>query len=186
MFAELSHSGNSHSTPEPQRRVLKESDIVLTNGNWHIAMELDVTPYLEVVATVRVDLLQVKRQRREFTAISEFKQIGNLLETLEQKIGDNQQLFPRVDPRRGLFNIGGVVLKSLFGVATNFDTRRLHESLNDLQDSYKDVTHSLSKQLTYIRKFDTLTELNAVSITNLSSIVKDSVIQSHDNFQQVT
>jgi len=90
-----------------------------------------------------------------------------------------------MDSRRGLFNVGGVLLKPLFGVATNFDTHKLHESLNGLQDSYNDVTHSLSKQLTYIRKFDMLTELNAVSIANLSSIVKDFAIQSHDKFQQV-
>ena len=74
------------------------------------------------------------------------------------------------------------MLKSLFGVATNFHTHKLHESLNGLQDSYGDVTHSLSRQLTYIRKFDTLTELNTLSITNLSSIVKDFAIQSHDMF----
>jgi len=37
-----------------------------------------------------------------------------------------------------------------------------------------------------MRKFDSLTELNANSITNLSSIVKDFVIQSLDRFQQVT
>ena len=108
------------------------------------------------------------------------------METLELKIGNFQQLFPRIDPRHGLFSLGGVVLKSLFGVATNTDTRRLHESLNDLQDSYKEVTHSLSKQLTYIRNFDLMTELNADSITNLSSIVKDSIILSHDRFQEVT
>jgi len=43
---------------------VKESDIVLTNGNWHLAIELDMTPYLQVVAIVREDLLQVERQRR--------------------------------------------------------------------------------------------------------------------------
>jgi len=165
---------------------VKERDIVLTNGNWHLAIDLDTTTYLEVVAIVREDLLQVERQRREFTADADLKQIENLVGTLERKINDIQQLFPRMDSRRGLFNVGGVLLKSLFGVATNVDTHKLHESLNGLKDDYNDVIHSMSKQLTYIRKFDTLTELNAVSIANLSSVVKDFAKQSHDNFQQVT
>ena len=65
-----------------------------------------MTPSLEVLAIVREDLLQVERQRRGFTCVSELKQIENLVGILEQKIDDFQQLFPRVDSRRDLFNVG--------------------------------------------------------------------------------
>jgi hypothetical protein len=43
----------------------------------------------------------------------------------------------------------------------------------------------LSGHLTDIKKLNTLTQENADTIMNLSSIVKDEVMQSHDRFQQV-
>jgi RNAse (barnase) inhibitor barstar len=106
--------------------------------------------------------------------------------TSEGKISNFQKILPRLDLRRGLMDLGGSALKSLFGVATVADAHKLHESLNDLQTSYSDVAHSLSSQLTYIKNLDSLTDLNANAITNLSSIVKDMVMQSHDRFQEVT
>jgi hypothetical protein len=44
--------------------------------------------------------------------------------------------------------------------------------------------HSLSNQLTYVKKVAD-TSLNTESIANLSSIVKVSIIQSHDKYQQI-
>ena len=48
------------------------------------------------------------------------------------------------------------------------------------------VTHSLSNQLTYVKKLGTATEINAEAIANLSSIFKDNIVQSHDKFQELT
>jgi len=42
---------------------LKEKDIILTNENWRIAIDLDVTPYREVISKVREDLLVVEKQK---------------------------------------------------------------------------------------------------------------------------
>jgi hypothetical protein len=164
---------------------LREKDIILTNENWRIAIDLDVTPYREVISKVREDLHIVEKQRREFTPSSELAQVKALLENLDWKISNFQQILPRPEPRRGVINFGGSVLKSLFGVATVADAHKLPESLNDLQASYLDVAHSLSDQLNYIKKFDFSIDFNADAITNLSSIVKDVVIQSHERFQEV-
>jgi hypothetical protein len=163
---------------------LKEKDVVLTTSRWLIAINLDMTPYLDVISTIREDLLLVEKQRKEYTEISELKQIETLLTTLETKLRDFPQDLPRLNPRRGLINLGGSALKFLFGTATSADVRSLHETLNAMQDSHSDV-HSLSGHLTYIKKLDTLTQENADAIMNLSSIPKDEVIQSHDRFQQV-
>ena len=46
--------------------------------------------------------------------------------------------------------------------------------------------HSLTNQLTYVKKVADTESLNTESIANLSSIVKDSIIQSHDKYQQFT
>ena len=48
-----------------------------------------------------------------------------------------------------------------------------------------DIAHSLSNQVTYIKKIDTTTGINMKAITNWSNIGKDTVIQSHDRFQQM-
>jgi len=149
---------------------LKEKDIILTNENWRIAIDLDVTPYREVISKVREDLLVVDKQKREFTPTSELVQIKALLENLDWKISNFQQILPRPDPRRGLINLGGSVLKSLFGVATVADAHKLHESLNDLQVSYLDVAHSLSEQLTYIKKLDFLIDFELIAGTRIQNI----------------
>jgi hypothetical protein len=143
MPPELNISLNNHSATEPQRRVLREKDIVLTNENWRIAIDLDVTPYREVISKVREDLLIVEKQKREFTLTSELAQLKALLENLDWKISNFQKILPRPDLWRGTINPGGSVLKSLFGVATVANAHKLHESLNDLQASYLDVAHSL-------------------------------------------
>ena len=66
------------------------------------------------------------------------------------------------------------------------DAHKLHESLIHLQASYLDVVHSQSDQPTYIKKLQFSIDLNADAITNLSSIVKDVVMQSQERFQEVT
>jgi len=54
----------------------------------------------------------------------------------------------------------------------------------------KHTVHSILKQVTYIQKLDAMTGVNSNGIANLSSIVKDitslTILDSHDNFNQVT
>jgi len=105
---------------------------------------------------------------------------------LESKLHDFHQILPRLDRRRGLVNFGGSILKTLFGTATIADVQQLHDALNDLQLQNSDITHSLSNQLSYVKRLSTATEVNAKAIADFSSIVKDNIIQSHDKFQEIT
>ena len=66
------------------------------------------------------------------------------------------------------------------------DLHRLHEAMGELQDRNAEVAHSLSKQVTYIRNLNTVTNLNTEALVNLSSIVKDNVMQSHAKFQETS
>jgi len=63
------------------------------------------------------------------------------------------------------------------------DLRRLHEAMGELRGRNAEVAHSLSKQVTYIRNLNTVTNLNTEVMVNLSSIVKDNVVKSHENFK---
>jgi hypothetical protein len=92
------------------------------------------------------------------------------------KLYNFQQVLPRLDARRGLINFGGTILKTLFRTATNADVLSLHKTLDDLQEKGTDVTHSLSSQLTYIKKLGSLTEASADAIPNLTLIVTKAVV----------
>ena len=165
---------------------MKETDIIVTNDAWRIAIDIDVRTYHDIISTIRQDLHLVEQNKKEFTSISEIRQIESLLQLLELKLSDFRQVLPRMDSRRGLVNFGGSILKTLFGTATIADISQLHDALNDFQIQNSDITHSLSNQLTYVKKLGTATEINAEAISNLSSIVKDSIIRSHDKFQELT
>jgi len=112
------------------------------------------------------------------------RQVETLLDSLESKLGQFKQLFPKVEPKRSLLNLGGTVPRTLFGTATMTDLHRLHEALGELQDRNAEVAHSLSKQVTFIRNLNTVANLNTEALVNLSSIVKDNVVKSHAKFQE--
>jgi len=76
-------------------------------------------------------------------------------------------------------------LKSVFGTATIHDINSLHETLNGLQSSTSGIVRSLSNQITYVKKSDTVTRRNNIAVANLSNIVKYDIIKSHDRFQEI-
>jgi hypothetical protein len=76
--------------------------------------------------------------------------------------------------------------KILFETATISDVNSLHNVLDELQQRNSDIVHSLSHQVTYIKKLDATAEINANAIANLSNIIKHNMIQAHDKFQRIT
>ena len=165
---------------------LKTKDVILTNDIWRSVLDLDLRPYEEIIATLREDLFLVQNQTLEFTFVKELRQVDILLTTLEAKLNYLKQFLPKLDPRRGLVNLGGVILKTLFGTATVSDLHSLHEVLNELQLHEQDVVSSLANHVTYMKRLYTITNTNLEVLSNLSSIVKGVLIQSHDPFKEIT
>jgi len=126
----------------------------------------------------------VFRHQEDSTTLSELRQVETLLDSLESKLGQFKQLFPKVELKRSLLNLGGTVLRTLFGTATMTDLHRLNKALGELQDRNAEVAHSLSKQVTFIRNLNTVANLNTEALVNLSSIVKDNVVKSYAKFQE--
>ena len=58
--------------------------------------------------------MTIEQQKQDFTPMAELKQIDSLLKTLDSRLNDFQQVLSRVDPRRGLLDVGGLVLKYIF------------------------------------------------------------------------
>jgi hypothetical protein len=113
---------------------LKTKDIIMTNDVWRIVLDLNLRPYENLISTLRGDLQLVHNGTTEFTVEKELEQVEILLEGLETKLSSLGQFTPKLDPRRGLLNIGGMFLKTLFGTATVTD-------LNSLQDTLEIYSH---------------------------------------------
>jgi hypothetical protein len=75
----------------------------------------------------------VSKQQKKFTPISELKQIEIVLNILESRLLNFQQMLPKLDSRRGILNIGGTILQTLFGITTVADLHLLHDTLNELK-----------------------------------------------------
>jgi len=139
----------------------RERDIMFSNNVWRIVIDVKMEPYEEALSIIRGDLLRVEEREQEFTFNSELKSTGTLLTTLETKLHTFKQILPKLDPRRGLTNFGGAMLKTLFGTAVDSDITSLHNNFDELQSKQQDIVHSVANQLTYIKKLDTVTSVNA-------------------------
>ena len=144
----------------------------MTNDAWRVAIDLDTSQYEEIISTLKGDLLLVESQKKEFTPVSELHQVELLLDTLEFKLSDFYRILPKLDSRRGLINLGSTILKTLFVTATVTDINSLHEAIDKLKSNNADISHSLTDQITYIKKLDAANKINSNAIANLSDIVK--------------
>jgi hypothetical protein len=104
------------------------------------------------MSIIRADLLLVEHSKQEYTPTSELQHVETLLQQLESKLSDFYRILPRLDCRRGLMNIGGHVLKALFGIAVSSDVSQLHDTRDNLQTQNSDIVHSLTNQLTLVKK----------------------------------
>jgi hypothetical protein len=94
-------------------------------------------------------------------------------------------MLPKLDNRRGLLNFGGTILQTLFGGATVSDLHMLHEKLDELKSKDVDIAHSLVNQVTYVKSLEHTVLVNSAAILNLSIILKNEIIQSHDYYQKI-
>jgi len=92
-------------------------------------------------------------------------------------------MLPKLDNRRGIMNFGDTILQTLFGIVTVSDLHTLHETLNELKSKDVDFAHSLVNQVTYVKGLDHIVSVNTDATLNFSTILKNEMIQSHDNYQ---
>ena len=139
-----------------------------------------------MISAISADLLIAEQRKKGFTCIYEFKQINMLLQTIESKLPSFSQFLPRLGRRRALLNLGGTILKYWFGTAVDFEVQELYTVFDKLNSRNSDLLHSVNDQLSYVKKLYTVAAANAEAITNLSNIVKNNIVKSHDKFQGIT
>jgi len=97
-----------------------------------------------------------------------------------------QEILPGLEKRRCMLNLGGTSLKALFGTVRVTDLHQLHGTIDELKSKKADIAHLLANQLTYVRGLHHTTRINTDVISNLSTVVKDELVQSHDRYVQPT
>jgi len=70
--------------------------------------------------------------------------------------------------------------------ATLSDLDQLHGTIDELQSKEADTVHSLANQLTYVKGLGQNTRINTDAISNMSFIVKNELVQSHERYVQLT
>jgi len=93
---------------------LRERYTILPNDVWRVAVDLVISYYELLLPNIRDHMLV---NRKEFTSIYELKQSENLLNNLQSKLLNFQQLLPMLDSRRGILNLGGIIKNTLLGNA---------------------------------------------------------------------
>jgi len=158
--------------------VFERNIFFLTDDSWRIAIQIDLYPYDETISTIRADLLAVEQRRKDFTFTFKPQSIETLLTALESKLHNFKQILPKLDPPRGLLNLGGIMLKALFGSAVVSNVTQIHNMFDEFQSNQQNIVHSIDNQITYIKKLDSDTSENAELISNFSSVVRDNIIRS--------
>jgi hypothetical protein len=97
-----------------------------------------------------------------------------------------QQILPGLDKRHSMLNVGGTSLKALFGTIKVTDLLQLHRTTDELKSKKAEIAHLLANQQTFVRGLDHTTRINTNVISNLSTFVKQELVQSHDRYVQLT
>jgi hypothetical protein len=133
------------STDLKQNNVfIKQEDIILTNDDWKIVVNIELAFYEELLAKLKDELHQTYNEDTLFTLIHELKQVENLLDKLESEKSAFEEILPCLDTRCAVLNVAGSYFKLLFGTAMIADLESLHNAVEELHEKQENST--LGKQ----------------------------------------
>jgi hypothetical protein len=164
---------------------LRQKDVVLSDDRWLALLSFNLTQHASVLTELEKNLHAVREAATQSTSIGETRQVEEALHALQEKLANIQRFLPRPTRKRGLLNVGGTVLKTLFGTATVVDLQSLHNTMDGLQRRQETVTHSLNRQLTYFRDLDETVGRDHKAIIDLSSAIRDFAVNTQESFQEV-
>ena len=159
---------------------IKKADIVLTNDNWKVVVHFKLTPFERAIEILLADMEDVEVVTHRTSLIDEVLQAQTAVNSLESKLINLKRFLPKPERRRGLLNVGGSILKLIFGTAIVAELANLHTTVDDLKQKQGEVVHALNRKLTYFKQMDSTVKLDHESIANLSYILKDFVIKSQE------
>jgi uncharacterized protein YoxC len=102
------------------------------------------------------------------------------------KVTTLKRFLPPSNRKRGLLDLGGGVLKVLFGTATVQDINSLHHTLDELHKKQEEVPNSVEQQVTYFTHLTKDVQFNYMAVSNLSNTLKDFATRTEETFQEVS
>jgi hypothetical protein len=165
---------------------IKEGGFILSGDLWEAVLSFELTPYKDAVTGLNSDLHIAKEVAKRTAPLVELRQIKAMLLSLEDRLSRIQRYSPKSWRKRGLLDIGGSVLKSLFGTAMVLDLNELHSAVNELDRKQDNLTHSLEWQLLYFKHLDDPVTFNHQATANLSSSVKELATKTRDPFPEIS
>jgi hypothetical protein len=180
-------------TPELNKGLvfLRERELLVTGNFWNVVINFDVQWYqgtLQVIEQVFKQLEWNRNTRGQQSNFINWEEVGQAHEAVNKV---NRELFTLVKllptpkdadashrRRRGLINVGGEVLKFLFGVATTQQMQELHTTVEQIKKRDGEVIHAIQKQLTYLRFMDAAISENANGLATVARVLKNVITKA--------
>jgi len=151
---------------------IKEGDITLTNDYWKVAINFRLAPYEKAIEILQDDLAVVIELAHPTPLIDEVHQVQTAVNSLECKLTSLKQFVPKAERKRGLINVGGSLLKILFGTATSADLADHHATVDTLSRKQGEEIHAVNQQLTYFKQMESTVKIDHDAIANWSYVLK--------------
>jgi hypothetical protein len=164
---------------------LKDGELILTSDTWNVIVQFDLNPFEEAVAVLHEELTDIHNITNRSLQFDEVKRVQEVLQILENKLTNVKHFLPKPARKRGLLNIGGNLLRILFGTATVAEITNLHSTVDTLRNNQQTIAHSVNQQVTLVKQLDGIVRHNQDSLTNLTFIIKDYVLKVQDKFQNL-
>jgi hypothetical protein len=149
-------------------------------------VNFELMVYEDVTTTLREDLKQMQDAAKRSFPFGELRYVESALTTVENKLAYLKKYLPKADKRGGLIDVGGTLLKTIFGIATVADLSDLHTTVDDLHRKEDTIVHSLNQQVTYLKELDGTVRFNYQAVANLSATLKGIVTKVQGDFQEIT
>lgn len=146
---------------------MKEEDILLTGDKWTIVVTISTAEYdvaLKGMKTLitHIDKHVVPNLDAETRKVGindiEIQRIKDLYSDFETQVQSFKKLLPPKNmngrSKRGLINLGGKVMKVLFGTMDSADLESINKDVTALETQQDNVIHALDQQVTVIKQLD--------------------------------
>ncbi|KAG8263090.1 hypothetical protein J6590_039357 [Homalodisca vitripennis] len=171
----------------------KEGYVLLTDSHWTIVMQYNLTEVEEENQNLSILLFKVKGQYDEFfqdllarnvsmhspvrglEAGLRYEYVG-LQQLVADYVGQTSDLTTLVSStrqKRGLIDVGGQVLKFLFGTATDSDLELTNSRINEIENLSDDLSHNTKDQITVLSNMQSEISNHSRAIKKISSTMKE-------------
>jgi hypothetical protein len=111
--------------------------------------------------------------------------VNDVIWEIEEEVRDLERLLPeqamsdngKLQRRRGILDLGGHILKFLFGMATTSEVQELHSIVSKLDSKKDDMIHAVEAQMTLLHTVDKEARQNIVDLLLVVKSLKGTVSQ---------